>query len=61
MNYEMNYEGYRVTDAAMTLLARTKELLEWMPVCSEGSSGHQNRIAVERAMKALAHTLAINS
>jgi hypothetical protein len=32
------------------LFAKVKTLLEWLPVCSEGSSGHLRRIAVETAM-----------
>jgi len=40
-------------NAVLSMLAKTRQLLEWMPVCSEGSSGYQNRMAVEDAMNKL--------
>ena len=45
--------------AAIAELDRSiKFLLEWMPVCSKGSSGHLRRIAVEKALLDLEHSWA---
>lgn len=35
------------------LAERVNLLLEWMPMCSVGSSGHSRRIAVEESLRAL--------
>ena len=40
-------------DAIPDLIAKTRYLLEWMPVCSVGSSGHMRRVAVEEALDTL--------
>lgn len=40
-------------DAIPDLIAKVKALLEWMPQCSPGSSGHQRRVAVEQAIQQL--------
>lgn len=36
-----------------TLVTAVKSLLEWMPICSVGSTGHSRRVAVEKALEAL--------
>jgi hypothetical protein len=35
------------------LIETVKTLLEWLPICSEGSSGYLRRVAVERVLKSL--------
>ena len=34
----------------LDLIQKVRYLLEWMPVCSIGSSGHKRRVAVEEAL-----------
>jgi hypothetical protein len=41
-------------EAVVNLLVKTFLLLEWMPVCSEGSSGYKNRADVVEAMRLVA-------
>lgn len=40
-------------NTVIDLIEKTKYLLEWMPICSEGSSGHMRRVAVEEAINKL--------
>ncbi len=35
------------------LINKIRYLLEWMPICSEGSSEHSRRVAVETAIQAI--------
>ena len=42
-----------MSDPTKILIESVQYLLEWMPTCSIGSSGHQRRVAVEEAIKHL--------
>jgi hypothetical protein len=46
---EVNEYEDRIAD----LCTKVKMLLDWLPICSEGSSGYLRRIAVETAMAEL--------
>ena len=39
--------------AVADLIEKVRYLLEWMPICSIGSSGHLRRVAVEQAIAKL--------
>jgi hypothetical protein len=39
------------------LVRSVKFLLEWLPVCSVGSSGHSRRVAVEKALARMAPSI----
>ena len=43
----------RLGDAIPDLIKKTKDLLEWMPACSPGSSGWIRRAKVEEALEYL--------
>ena len=40
-------------------IKRVKYLLEWMPICSVGSSGYQRRVEVEEALLRLEQAYAL--
>jgi hypothetical protein len=40
-------------NAIPEVVAKVKSLLEWMPICSEGSSGYIRRVEVEKAIENL--------
>jgi len=44
-------EEGREQAAAMPLIRAVKNLLDWLPICSVGSSGYSNRVALEEALK----------
>jgi hypothetical protein len=55
---KLKSEAASVAPAGMGELIRSvKSLLDWMPICSVGSSGHKRRVAVEQALQAFAEEL----
>lgn len=51
-NFMLKSES-RLREGLRELAERVNLLLEWMPMCSVGSSGHSRRIAVEQSLRAL--------
>jgi hypothetical protein len=49
-----------MTDDLRALIERVKYLLEWMPICSIGSSGHKRRLAVEESLAKFAEDGSLN-